>query len=72
MNGSKDSRNHPVLRGPSATRAPDDVADDADDDGLELKGVKGKIRKKTIDRFGKIVDDHPDEALSALRRWLHE
>lgn len=34
--------------------------------------VEGRMKKRAVNKLTKLVNDHPDEAVGALRRWLHD
>jgi hypothetical protein len=63
-----DPRHEKPLRGPSGAARPNAGADG----GIDVAGVEGKLKKRALGKMSKLVDEHPDEAVSALRRWLHE
>lgn len=58
------------LRRPSSPVG-DIPVDDADKDG-PIAGIEGRLKKRSVGKMTKLVDEHPDEAISTLRRWLQE
>ena len=73
MNAKTRDGDHPALRGPSSSR-PEPAqpaasqADETADLGLQ---IKGKVKRKSLDKLESLVEQHPEETLSTLRRWLH-
>lgn len=42
------------------------------DEKFAVAGVRGKLRKKTVAKMSDLVEENPEEAVGALRRWLHQ
>ena len=34
--------------------------------------VKGRIRSSTVKKVGQMVDHHPEESLSIIRKWMYQ
>lgn len=54
----------PPPRPPASKPAPDGLPGVAD--------VEGRMKKRAASKLTQLVTDHPDEAVGALRRWLHD
>lgn len=39
---------------------------------IALDGVEGRVEKSAVRKVAGIVEDHPDEAVSVVRRWMRE
>lgn len=70
---SSDRQDHPALRGPSSFQpsADTDVAAEPVAN-VDVVGIEGALKRKSVHKMSALVDEHPAEALSALRRWLHD
>lgn len=55
------------------TAAPAPSEDRAVDLGrIEEKRIKASAKNKQAKKIDKIIHDHPNEALSVIRGWLHQ
>ncbi len=78
MAGGGGRGNRAVARreGASPTRDAGTAADadgDEDDAGLlDLQNVEGRMQRSRVRKVGQVVNQHPEEAASVLKRWLHE
>ena len=61
---------HPKVAGPRATAGT--VAAEADDAGIDINQVEGRVRASSLKKVGEIVDKHPDETVSILRSWMFQ
>lgn len=48
------------------------VTKERDATTVALDGVEGRVEKSTVKKVESIVEDHPDEAVSVVRRWMRE
>jgi flagellar M-ring protein FliF len=46
-------------------------AAEGDEDLVTLAHVQGQMRASSLIRLSKLVEAHPDETLTVLRRWLN-
>lgn len=53
-----------------ATAAAAAAEDDVSPAPAKLNRIEGKVRASSMKTVGEIVDGHPDEAVSVLRRWI--
>lgn len=44
----------------------------AGDEPLDVDGVEKRLKKRAVNKLTRLVDEHPDEAVGALRRWLRD
>ncbi len=51
---------------------PAPTAGDDDNDSIDVARIQGQVKVSSVKKVAKIVDSHPDEAMSILRTWLHE
>ncbi|MDP6804969.1 MAG: hypothetical protein QF902_06510 [Rhodospirillales bacterium] len=62
---------HRVADGQDA-RPPELAGDAAEGDFTSIEGIEGRIDGSAHRKMKKIVERHPDEALSVVRRWMEE
>lgn len=53
----------PSRQGPPAAKA---------DLGEAIARVAAKRKTSSAHKIGKLIEDHPDEAVTVLRGWLHQ
>ena len=39
---------------------------------IDLERVEDQVKKSAHRKIGKLIDDHPDEAVKLLRSWMRE
>jgi len=42
------------------------------EDLVDMAQVKGRIRSSTVKKVGQMVDQHPEESLSIIRKWMYQ
>lgn len=42
------------------------------DQMMDLRDVEGEVRASSLQKLGRIVEDHPDEAVAIIRSWIYE
>jgi flagellar M-ring protein FliF len=77
--------NFPAVAGAGATAGPSYGAapaglpmsiDDANDDGasldapVEIGRIQGQVKASSVKKVGKVIQDHPEEAIQVVRGWL--
>lgn len=64
---------HLALLGPDFAALTDQRQDDDDDEEMiDIDRIQGKVRGAAVKRVQDILENNPDEALGALRRWMEE
>lgn len=63
----------PALTGPDGQGGALTVsgAGAAPDDSIIAQPLDGRFKESTLQRIGEIVEQHPDETLAIVRKWLH-
>lgn len=56
---------------PRMPRAAAPTETDDDYETLDLDRIEGRVKKSSMKRVGDIVERHPGEAASVLRRWMN-
>ena len=39
---------------------------------INLEQVAGKVKASSLHRLTRIIENHPEEAVSVIRAWLHQ
>ena len=60
----------PQLAAPTEGMAQPDEA--PAEDLIDMAQVKGRIRSSTVKKVGQMVDHHPEESLSIIRKWMYQ
>lgn len=64
---------HLALLGPDLAALTDQRGGgDEDEDMIDIDRIQGKVRSSTVKKVQDILENNPDEALGALRRWMEE
>lgn len=65
---------HLALLGPDLAALTDQREGEGDDDEemIDIDRIQGKVRSGAVKRVQDILENNPEEALSALRRWMEE
>jgi flagellar M-ring protein FliF len=65
----------PALAGPggsggarSGIAAPDGAANDP---GIDIAQINGRVRASSVKKVAEVVDQHPDESVQIIRGWLN-
>lgn len=45
---------------------------DALDQMMDLRDIEGQVRASSLQKLGRIVEEHPDEAVAIIRSWIYE
>lgn len=62
---------HLALLGPDL-QALTDQREDEEEEMINIDHIQGKVRSSAVKRVQDILENNPDEALGALRRWMEE
>jgi flagellar M-ring protein FliF len=45
--------------------------DAANDDGIDIAQINGRVRASSVKKVAEVVDQHPDESVQIIRGWLN-
>jgi flagellar M-ring protein FliF len=43
----------------------------ANDDGIDIAQINGRVRASSVKKVAEVVDQHPDESVQIIRGWLN-
>ncbi len=49
-----------------------DTKDDDGNDAINMENVEGKVKASSVNKVAKLIESHPNEAVSVVRGWLHQ
>ncbi|HRK72042.1 MAG TPA: hypothetical protein PLA85_10675, partial [Micropepsaceae bacterium] len=39
---------------------------------IDIARINGQVKESSVKKVGEIVNQHPEEAISIMRQWLHD
>ncbi|WP_420549377.1 flagellar basal-body MS-ring/collar protein FliF [Curvivirga sp.] len=72
-----DQSGQPIVAGgqpgvPAAGVDLDFDEDDEFDQMIDIAQIEGKVKASSMRKIGEIIENHPEEAVSILRNWMHQ